>query len=181
MSLKRLFIISGFLTIILSLFIFGYYRYKIKPALQVPLIEKEEKITVSLYFSSIDGNYLIAEEREIDKKENIISLARLVVQELIKGPKTDLYRTIPEGTKLRALYFDAGIAYLDFSSELQENHWGGSSGELHTIFSIVNTLTLNFPEIKKIRFMVNGQEVETLCGHIDLTQPFSQDLSLIRR
>ncbi|MDI6703754.1 MAG: GerMN domain-containing protein [bacterium] len=187
MSWKRLFVISGFLTASLLLYIFGYnrfgyyYRPKTKPTSQIPLIKEPEKIDVSLYFSSIDGGYLVKEVREIDKKEDIISQARLAVQELIKGPKTNLCRTIPGGTKLRALYFDSGTAYLDFSPELQKNHCGGSNGELCTIFSIVNTLTLNFKEIKKVKLMINGQEVETLCGHIGLSRPFSQNLSLIKQ
>ena len=42
----------------------------------------------------------------------------------------------------------------------------------------MNTLT-NFPEIKKERFLLDGKEIESLAGHMDLTEPVARMNSLM--
>jgi hypothetical protein len=39
--------------------------------------------------------------------------------------------------------------------------------------SIRDSLMKNFPEVEKIKILVNGQESETLFGHIDIRRPLS--------
>ena len=60
------------------------------------------------------------------------------------------------------------------------NHEGGSSGELQTIYSIVNTLALSFPEIKEVQILVAGNREETIAGHIDITTPLGPDRKIIK-
>ena len=72
------------------------------------------------------------------------------------------------------------VAFLNFSKEISERHPGGSSAELQTIYSIVNTVTLNFPDIKKVQLLIEGKKVNTLAGHIDISFPLSQDKDLIK-
>lgn len=157
-----------------------FFLPKEKISLKFPLIPTK-KVEVELYFSSKDAKYLVKETRQIPKIGDTISQSKAVLNELIKGPTSkDLYPTIPEGTQIRELYLHENTAYIDFSKELIRNHIGGSSGEIHTIFSIVNTLTLNFPKIKYVQILVEGNEVETLTGHLDTTLPFKQNLSLIQ-
>jgi germination protein M len=61
---------------------------------------------------------------------------------------------------------------VDLSREIMEKHPSGSSAELATVYSIVNTLAYNFKPIKKVFLLVEGSEKETLSGHINLSQPF---------
>ena len=56
-----------------------------------------------------------------------------------------------------------GVATVDFSKELQKNFNGGSTGEEMLVGSIVNTLT-DFPEVKKVRIRIEGEDVETRLG-----------------
>jgi len=154
---------------------------KEKISLKFPFIPTK-KMVVGLYFSSRDAQYLVKEEHQIPKSGDELSEAKIVLQELIKGPHSkDLFPTIPQGTQLRELYFHKNTAYVDFSTELIKNHPGGSSGEIHTVFSIVNTLTFNFPKIKYVQILVEGQEVDTIAGHLDTSLPFKQNLSLIQQ
>ena len=60
-----------------------------------------------------------------------------------------------------------GVARINFSSHLSRNHPGGSSAEIITVYSIANTVILNFDYIKKIKFLIDGTEIDTLAGHID--------------
>jgi spore germination protein GerM len=128
---------------------------------------------VTLYFSSDEDSYLHPEKRPIYDTESVTDQAKQVVVELIKGPKSKLRATIPEGTKLRELFIDKyGTGYVDLTSEVVNNMRGGSEAEMLLVYSIVNTLTENFTEMKRIRFLVDGREIETLNGHLDLIVSF---------
>lgn len=176
--------IIAFLIIITLILIAGwifFFLSKEKLPLKFPVIPTK-KIEVGLYFSSKDAKYLVKENHQIPKTGDTLSQAKAVLNELINGPNSkDLYPTIPQGTQIRELYFHENTAYVDFSSELIRNHPGGSSGEIHTVFSIVNTLTFNFPKIKYVQILVEGNEIETLTGHLDTSLPFKPNLSLIQQ
>ncbi|WP_258360197.1 GerMN domain-containing protein [Moorella sulfitireducens (nom. illeg.)] len=143
--------------------------------------KEEVKTTkVVLYFSDPTGNYLVAEERTIPLVEGI---ARATIEELIKGPGpgSQLLPTIPRGTVLKDINIRPdGLCRVDFSKELVANHSGGSLGESLTVYSIVNTLT-QFPTVKQVQFLVNGQYVETIAGHIDVSTAISRNESLIKK
>ena len=47
------------------------------------------------------------------------------------------------------------------------------------IYSIVQTITANFPEAKKVRVLVNGAPAETLAGHIALDKPLTPMTELV--
>jgi germination protein M len=179
MKIKKLTLVIIIVFILIGLLIF-FLIQKEKVKVRFPFIVPEE-IVVELYFSSKDGRYLVKEERQIPKLDNRLKQAKAVINELMKGPKSkNLFPTIPQGTQLREIYLHKDTAYIDFSKELSSKHPGGSNGEIHTIFSIVNTLTFNFPNIKYVQLLVEGREIETIAGHIDTTMPFKQNLSLIQ-
>lgn len=136
------------------------------------------KLTITLYFGGEQALYLEPEKREIEKDGNPIE--KVIVEELIKGPKRPgLYRTIPEGTKLISIEVKKGVAYVNFSKELKEKHWGGTAGETFTIYSIVNSLT-ELPYIKKVQFYIEGNKNDTIAGHILLDEPFERNENLIK-
>lgn len=135
---------------------------------------------INVYFSDEDGLYLKAEKRSIDKGE-LPSEARQALEALINGPESaSLGKTLPKGTKLAALNIEGPTAVVDLSPEVIKNHEGGSSGELQTVYSIVDTLSLNFPEIKQVQILVEGKKEQTIAGHIDITQPLGPDRKIIK-
>jgi len=143
------------------------------------LVEKKE---VLLYFSDSEGEYLIAEKRPILKKNEVKEEAKETIIELIKGPKEKLIPTLPPRTKLLTLQInDAGVAKVNFSSALSKDHPGGSSAEMMTVYSIVNSLALNFPQIKRVQILIDGKSIETITGHLSLRQPISPKPHLIKR
>ena len=140
------------------------------------LIDGKEE--VKLYFSTRDAMYLEAELRKIDagKSNKYIE----TITELIKGPESkELNATIPAGVRIRNIRIEGKTAYLDFNQALVDNHWGGSTGEIMTIYSIVNTIT-QFPEIDYAKILVEGQEIETLAGHLDISVALEADQNLIK-
>jgi len=141
------------------------------------IIEEEEMVELNLYFSDVDAMYLVAERRKIAKTEN---LAKQVVNELIKGSNNaNLYPTIPEQTKINEVYIADDIAYIDLSEDIIKNHSGGSSSELMTLYSIVNSLT-EIPPIKGVQILIEGKQRESLTGHIDISMPFLRDEDWIK-
>ena len=135
---------------------------------------------VSLYFLDTEELKLATERRNINQAANTVEQIRLTIVELVKGPLSALIHTIPGGTEVRGVFLDEkGCAYMDFSRDISQKHPGGTTGELVTISSIVNTLTANFPEaVRKVRILIDGREAKTLAGHIDISRPiFPFDLN----
>lgn len=136
--------------------------------------------TIVLFFLSDGDKILHGEEREIYAQDQVIFEAKQSIVELIKGSFNDALPSIPAGTRLREMYItQEGVAYVDFSREITDNHLSGSRAEIATVFSIVNTLAHNFKSIKRVSILIEGDERETLNGHIDLTRPLLPRLDLI--
>jgi len=140
-----------------------------------------EKAPVHLYFSDKTGEYLTAERRVIEVPDDAVRFGKVLLENLLHGPQADHLRAIPEGTRVRSLLLTReGVAYVDLTREVVTEHWGGVRGEVLTIYSVVNTLCLNVPQIKGARILVDGDEVDTLAGHVDLRFPFGPNMLIVR-
>jgi spore germination protein GerM len=129
--------------------------------------------SVTLFFLSEEDSLLHPETREITAGDSPVGEATATVQELIRGSQKGYLSPFPPETELRQLFITKdGIAYVDFSKEFMDKHPSGSSAELATVYSIVNTLAYNFKPVKKVFILVEGGEKETLGGHINLGQAF---------
>ncbi len=63
-------------------------------------------------------------------------------------------------------------AVVNLTSAFAGNHPSGIEPETLTLLSIIATLHENFPAVKQVRFLVDGQPRETLAGHADLTRTY---------
>jgi spore germination protein GerM len=130
---------------------------------------------VELYFASADANYLRVEKRTIDEESDLFIQ---LFEELKAGPEnSELTKTIPTASRLLNYELEGKLLTLNFSLELRSNHWGGSTGEIMTVYSIVNTYTA-LAEVDKVRILLDGKQVETLVGHLDLTEPLMYNQKL---
>lgn len=181
---KKRIAILGFLFVVLVILVVVFFRSglkeKIIPAAP-PLPPEVEQVpaqagqtrTVVLFFLSEEDTLLHAEEREIPADTSLVRQAKRTVQELIKGSQSGYISPFPPETQLRELYMtEEGVACVDFSKDIVENHLSGSSAEIATIFSVVNSLAYNFNSIEKVFILIEGRERETLGGHINLSRPF---------
>lgn len=85
--------------------------------------------------------------------------------------------------RLRALYLDASwTATVDLSaaSPNQKEIRASAEDELLAVYALVNTLTQNFPEVRQVRFLMDGREAQTLAGHIDLTRVHVKRMDLVK-
>jgi len=153
-----------------------------KPEGEQGLLFDKEKKKVKIFFVDKEEGLLISEERSILKGKKPVDEAREIIKELLSGPTCSwLQSAIPENVKLREVYIHKQIAYVDLSKDIVENHPGGSSAELCTIYSITNSLTLNLPELLGVKILVEGKSPETLAGHIALDEPFIFNEEMVKR
>lgn len=132
---------------------------------------------VIVYYATRDAMYLDQERRTIKQD----GLYRNTVEELLKGPETSsLSPTIPEGVELLNLSLEGNVMYLDFNNALRDNHWGGSTGESLTIYSIVNTM-VQFEGIDAVQLLIEGEKIETLVGHMYLLEPLKMNDSIVKK
>jgi spore germination protein GerM len=172
-----------------GLFLAYHFRQEIMDFLRPLSVKKpekkvavKEKKVVTLFFSEEEGEYLVGEKREIPKTGRVEEEAKETVVELIKGPKGKLIRALPPQTRLLTLQMDQnGVAKVNFDQTLSKEHPGGSSAEMLTLYSVVNSLTLNFPEIKRVQILIDGKAVESIAGHISLRQPVPYNPNMVKK
>jgi hypothetical protein len=87
---------------------------------------------------------------------------------------------VPADTRLRNVFVtDHGDAFVDLSGDVVAKHTGGSLDELFTVYTIVNALTVNLPAVQRVQILVDGKEVDTLAGHVDLRHPLAKSLEWV--
>ena len=141
----------------------------------------DSHLPVYLYFVDKENDYLVSETRHIADKQPLASYCRKIVEALIQGPIGGAVSPVPGKTALRAVYLDSqGIAYVDLTAPVKDNHPGGVRAEMMTVYSIVNTLILNVSPVDRVKLLIDGQEADTLAGHIDIRYPLKADMLLVR-
>jgi hypothetical protein len=72
--------------------------------------------------------------------------------------------------EIRDVYLtNPNTAVIDMNSALADGQTSGILAEELTLVSIIQTLSLNVPNLAKVKLLVDGKERETLAGHIDLS------------
>jgi spore germination protein GerM len=102
--------------------------------------------------------------------------AKQVINTLLAGPVDSDLRTLPPDAALLAFYLlPDGTAVADFSEALATSTPSGIQSEQLAVDSIARTLEANVPTVKRLKILIHGQELDTLAGHVDLTQLFIVD------
>jgi len=134
----------------------------------------DTETTVRLYFSDVNGRYLVAEERK-NTFSDASQIPAYLIGQLIAGPQEKgSLATIPEGTKLLSVSVaDDGTCTVDLSSEFLLNKPRTELLERMTVFSIVDSLT-ELKQISKVRLLIEGKPV-TQYLDMDLSKPLVRD------
>lgn len=134
-------------------------------------------ISVRVYFGARDAKSLEAEIHRFDKDDRLLQRA---METLAAGPRDPLlWPVLPPTTKVKGVVVSDRIATVDFSREIVNSGWGGSSREVLAVAAIVNTLT-EFPQVERVQILVEGKKVNTLFGHMDVSGPLSRSPGIIR-
>ncbi len=191
MKTRRVFLIAGFGAIAAGLtwllFVDLPARYGPKPGssvAQAPVVKAPappgRKIKARLFFLTDEGTRLTGVEQDVAYAEGAIEQAKAIIEAQIAPAADPFVSPVPPGTKLRALFVTPkGEAYVDLSSEIALSQPGGSLNEMLTVYSIVNALTVNLPAISTVQVLVDGREMDTLAGHVDLRRPLIKNLNWV--
>jgi spore germination protein GerM len=134
---------------------------------------------VTLYFATEAGR-LRPEKRDLSSEGTAADQARRVVEALIEGPRGALSSVLPLGTGLRAIYVaEDGTAYLDLDAGFPRGLPAGSEDALVAVWSLTDTLAVNFPDVRRVKILVEGEEVRALGGHLDLSRPLIPDMGYV--
>lgn len=138
--------------------------------------------TMTIYFSNLMGNSLIAVPVEITY-DALIPLEQLVLEQLIQGPNTvdglrhhQYLDTVPEGTRINTISVKEKTCYVDLSADFLEKR-DNLTDEV-TIYSVVNTLT-ELPNINKVQFSIDGGQVLLYDDAINFAEPFERNLDIV--
>ena len=139
------------------------------------------RIKAVLYFASEDGLRLVPVENEVALAEGVVAQARSIVEaQLAAAAPAPLVSTIPKGATLRGIFVSQrNEAFVDLDPSIRTAHPGGTLQELMTVYTIVNALLTNLPNLQDVQILIGGQEVDTLAGHVDLRRPLRKNEGLI--
>ena len=140
------------------------------------------------------GQYLYAERRpilpaptgeeDLQSVQDVRSEVRRVVEALLAGsPSAGRSAPLPEGVTLTSVYLGVGgVVYLDFQGpEGGPPPSTGSMAELLTVYSVVNSVTRNVPEVEAVVLLWNGNQQTTFSGHVDTSRPLTSNPRLLAR
>ena len=130
--------------------------------------------TVTLYVADDNAGVLRAQSAQIPlpggrqqrAEELLRALLRIYQQPAAAHP-------LPPAADVRSIYLiDPGAAVIDLNAAFADQHRSGVLTEQLTVNSLVETLAVNVPGIRRVNILVEGKTRETLAGHADLTEMF---------
>lgn len=143
--------------------------------------EPVRRIRATLFYVSEDGMRLVGADREVPYAERPADQARFIVEELLKPAPAPFASALPADTSLRAVFVtDQGDAFVDLNAVATTGHTGGSLDELFSVYAVVNSITVNLPAIQRVQLLVDGKEVDTLAGHVDIREPLGKNLKWVQ-
>ena len=121
-------------------------------------INTYEEVKLKLYFANEAGDGLIAANRTKEYNTNI-SLEKLIVEELIKGPGVEgLYPTINPSTKVASVTVRDGVCYVNLDETFLTQPYNVSAEV--TIYSITNSL-VELSSVNRVQISINGDNSMT--------------------
>ena len=140
------------------------------------------RIQATLFYVADDGVSLAPTSRNVLYGTTPVEQARHLVAAQIAAPPDGLVSAIPPGTTLRAVFLtDAKEAYVDLGGSIVSAHPGGLIDEALTVYAIVNAITVNLPDVTGVQILVEGREVDSLRGHVDLRAPLARSNEWIQK
>jgi hypothetical protein len=145
-----------------------------RAVLEPPISTPTDKPVEAKIFWAAGSGQLAPVEIQLPLSADPVERSRQLLQALISNPPTPDQRTLPASTTLLGFYvLPDGTAIADFSNSLASETPSGILSESMAVNSIVDTLAANVPQLRRLKILIHGQEVDTLAGHIDLTGFFA--------
>lgn len=139
-------------------------------------INTYEEVKLKLYFANETGDQLIAANRTREYLTNI-SLEKLIVEELIKGPSREgLYPTINPNTKVASVTVRDGVCYVNLDETFLTQPYNVTADA--TVYSITNSL-VELSNVNRVQISINGDNSGTYREKYSLTTYFERNLDIV--
>lgn len=132
---------------------------------------------IQLYFTEPQGAFLLPESYEIPACDEDRDCILGMLLALISGSRQENLPVLPKETKVLSVDVENDLVRVNFSRHLVDFHPGGSLTELLSIYSLANSLNENFPYVRQLQVLVEGEVLQTLKGHARIDQPIYADFS----
>lgn len=130
---------------------------------RTPFLVKDQEF-VRIYFATTDMKNLLPITLSVKPTDDV---AEIAVQKLLAGPENDFSSpTIPEGTKLNALFLEGRTGFVDLTAEI--NQLKPENAQM-AVDALLLTLT-EFNEVDKVQIMIDGKIEQDLAG-VAIDQP----------
>lgn len=140
------------------------------------------RIQATLFYVSADGAGLVPVGRDVLFGATPAEQARRIVEAQVAAPPNERVSAIPKGTTVRAVFLAEGHqAYVDLGGAIASGQTGGSLDEALTVYAIVNAVITNLPDVTGVQILVDGKEVDSLAGHLDLREPLGKATDWIQK
>ena len=167
-----------FLFIMILVYAFGatasFFYFKPKLAFHSPFIEeiesqllisksqKDEQDSLRLYKSPESD---LPDSNNKSQKESLLITAEDIIKKYMYS----------YGVKVLDLYMDKkGIIYADFGDELRKKFSGDAFEEYQIIAGLYRRIKANIPNFKLLKILIDGKEIESFGGHLDISEPISE-------
>lgn len=137
--------------------------------------DKKESVPVVIAYD-VEG-VLRRESLELSLPSDPGERARLVLRALVaRYAERASPHAVGEGSDVRHVFFlRDGRAVVDLTAAFTERHPSGILEETLTLASLAATLKANFPAVRSVKFLIEGEERETLAGHAGLRNFLEHD------
>ena len=131
-----------------------------------PNVTKEK---IAVYFTDADLTQLIKEEQEISFSDQVDKYKQAIAS--LEKPKSSDHVQLWQDFGYHSVTFSEGTVTIDAKGSNVYNV--GASGEGLALDALKQTL-YQFPEVKKIVMLQDGQPIESLMGHMSLEEALAK-------
>ncbi len=182
--MKKKIIIAAAILVLASLAGWLISRYYFSSKQEKPLVEgaregsqgfpgdssQEIKVTAILFYP--DNSGLVKQEKIISGGSLPVKMAESVLQEYFRGFNSDLKKTV-----VRGVYEDRNkILYVDLSDDFRRYFSGDAKYEYYLLKSLYQTVITNIPEVRDVKILVEGREIESIGGHMSTLVPLKDSV-----
>lgn len=140
-------------------------------------INSYQNTTINLYFANETGDRLISESRKLYYSSNV-PLERVVVEQLIKGPKSEgRYPTLPADMQILGVSMTEGVCYVNLDKAFAD-HALNIQEEI-PIYSIVNSI-IDDCNVKEVQIAIEGETHLTFRESVKLDTFYQKNVNLIQ-
>lgn len=165
--------------LLVAVFLTGFYVLQLKKTAEQqaqrtdsrpvapPAAGPEEVVTLTIAYDedAVFRTLKVSLPLPQEKTERAREVLRALIAEYTQKPSP---HPLAEGADVREVFLVNDLAIVDLNPVLADSHRSGAFVETLTLTSIAQTLAQNVPGVRRVRFLVDGKERETLAGHADL-------------